>query len=174
MSTKALVDYFLKIEGVDGESPDQTYPGWIQLQAWQWAEENAGRWGFGSGGGSGKVEMKDFEFRMVSNKASPKLFLMCATGEHIPQAKLVCRKSGQGQQDFIAVTFSNCLVSSFKTVGNMPLNSTIGTEIDTVLPTDIIKLNFARIEVEYKEQNNDGSMGAVIKTGYDLKLNARI
>ena len=94
MSTKALVDYFLKIEGVDGESPDQTYPGWIQLQAWQWAEENAGRWGFGSGGGSGKVEMKDFEFRMVSNKASPKLFLMCATGEHIPQAKLVCRKSG--------------------------------------------------------------------------------
>lgn len=80
MSTKALVDYFLKIEGVDGESPDQTYPGWIQLQAWQWAEENAGRWGFGSGGGSGKVEMKDFEFRMVSNKASPKLFLMCATG----------------------------------------------------------------------------------------------
>lgn len=79
-----------------------------------------------------------------------------------------------GQQDFIAVTFSNCLVSSFKTVGNMPLNSTIGTEIDTVLPTDVIKLNFARIEVEYKEQNNDGSMGAVIKTGYDLKLNARI
>ncbi|HGM5168722.1 TPA: type VI secretion system tube protein Hcp, partial [Serratia marcescens] len=56
----------------------------------------------------------------------------------------------------------------------MPLNSTIGTEIDTVLPTDVIKLNFARIEVEYKEQNNDGSMGAVIKTGYDLKLNARI
>ena len=112
--------------------------------------------------------MKDFEFRMVSNKASPKLFLMCATGEHIPQAKLVCRKSGRGQQDFIAVTFSNCPVSSFKTVGNMPLNSTIGTEIDTVLPTDVIKLNFARIEVEYKEQNNDGSMGAVIKTGYDL------
>lgn len=32
--------------------------------------------------------MKDFEFRMVSNKASPKLFLMCATGEHIPQANL--------------------------------------------------------------------------------------
>lgn len=117
----ALVDYFLHIEGVDGESPDQQYNGWIQVQAWQWAEENAGRWGLGGGGGSGKVEMKDFEFRMVSNKASPKLFLMCAIGEHIPQAKLVCRKSGQGQQDFLIVTFSNCLVSSFKTVGNMPL-----------------------------------------------------
>lgn len=170
----ALVDYFLKIEGVEGESPDQNYAGWIQLQAWQWAEENAGRWGFGSGGGSGKVEMKDFEFRMVSNKASPKLFLMCATGEHVPQAKLVCRKSGSGQQDFLTVTFSNCLVSSFKTVGNMPFNKGELVEEGSVLPTDAISLNFARIEVEYKEQKNDGSMGAVIKSGYDLKLNARI
>ena len=174
MSSKALVDYFLKIDGVDGESPDQAYPNWIQVQAWQWSEDNAGRWGFGSGGGSGKVEMKDFEFRMVSNKASPKLFLMCATGEHVASAQLVCRKSGQGQQDFLKVIFSNCLVSSYKTVGNMPLDAAFGEGVDTVIPTDIIKLNFGRIEVEYKEQNNDGSMGAVIKAGYDLKLNARV
>jgi type VI secretion system secreted protein Hcp len=170
----AQVDYFLKIEGVDGESPDQNYPGWIQLDAWQWAEENAGHFSTGSGGGSGKVEMKDFEFRMLTNKASPKLFLMCAMGEHITQAKLVCRKSGLGQKDFLTITFGNCLVSSFKTVGNMPLTS-MGLEAsETILPTDVIKLNFARIEIEYKAQNNDGSMGATIKTGYDLKLNARI
>lgn len=173
MSGSALVDYFLKINGVDGESPDKTYPGWIQLQAWGWAEENAGRWGFGSGGGSGKVEMKDFEFRMVTNKASPKLFLMCATGEHVTQAQLVCRKSGQGQQSFLTVTFSNCLVSSFKTVGNLPLTDSM-QDVDTVLPTDLIRLNFARIEMEYKEQNNDGSLGAAIQAGYDLKLNARV
>lgn len=170
----ALVDYFLKIDSVEGESPDQHYPGWIQLDAWQWSEENAGRWGMGSGGGSGKVEMKDFEFRMLNNKASPKLFLMCAMGAHIPQARLVCRKSGLGQKDFLTVTFSNCLVSSYKTVGNMPVDSQIINQVDTVLPTDLIKLNFARIEIEYKEQNNDGTMGAVIKSGYDLKLNARI
>jgi type VI secretion system secreted protein Hcp len=171
----SLVDYFLKISGVEGESPDHQYPGLIQIQSWQWAEENSGRWGFGSGGGAGKVEMKDFEFRMVSNKASPKLFLMCATGEHIPQAKLICRKSGKGQQDFMIITFSNGLVSSFKTVGNMPLNVGGGSaDIDSVLPMDEIKINFARIEVEYREQRNDGTMGAVIKAGYDLKLNAPV
>lgn len=170
----ALVDYFLEIKGVEGESQDSEYKGWIQLQAWQWAEENSGRWGFGSGGGSGKVEMKDFEFRMVSNKASPKLFLMCATGKHIPEATLVCRKSGDGQQDFMKVKFSNCLVSSFKTVGNMPLGIAGAAETDTVLPTDMIKVNFAKIEVEYKEQNVDGSMGPVIKAGYDLKSNTQV
>jgi type VI secretion system secreted protein Hcp len=170
----SLVDYFLEIDGVEGESRDKDYPRWIQVQAWQWAEENAGRWGFGSGGGAGKVEMKDFEFRMVSNKASPKLFLLCATGEHIARAKLVCRKSGKGQQDFVAVTFSNCLVSGFRTVGNMPSGLGESSEADMVLPTDIIKLNFARIEMEYKEQKDDGTMGAVIKAGYDLKANTRV
>ena len=69
----------MKIEGVDGESLTKLIRDGFSCKR-QWAEENAGRWGFGSGGGSGKVEMKDFEFRMVSNKASPKLFLMCATG----------------------------------------------------------------------------------------------
>jgi type VI secretion system secreted protein Hcp len=174
MHVTALVDYFLQLEGVDGESTDEAYKGWIQLQAWQWAEENSGRWGFGSGGGSGKVEMKDFEFRMVSNKASPKLFLLCAKGEHIAKAKLVCRKSGKGQQDFMVVTFTNCLVSSFRTLGNC--HSGFGAEnaADIVLPTDVIKLNFARIEIEYKEQQNDGTMGAVIKTGYDLMLNKQV
>lgn len=28
----ALVDYFLHIEGVDGESPDQQYNGWIKYR----------------------------------------------------------------------------------------------------------------------------------------------
>lgn len=39
----ALVDYFLQIDGVEGESTDQQYPGLIQIQSWQWAEENSGR-----------------------------------------------------------------------------------------------------------------------------------
>lgn len=172
----ALVDYFLQIDGVEGESTDQDYPGLIQLQSWQWAEENSGRWGFGSGGGAGKVEMKDFEFRMVSNKASPKLFLMCATGEHIANAKLICRKSGKGQQPFLTISFASGLVSSFRTLGNMPFSllATASTEVDNVVPTDEIKINFAQIQFEYREQRNDGTMGAVIKAGYDLKLNAAI
>ncbi|AUH53589.1 type VI secretion system tube protein Hcp [Chromobacterium sp. ATCC 53434] len=172
----ALVDYFLQIEGVEGESTDQQYPGLIQIHSWQWAEENSGKWGFGSGGGAGKVEMKDFEFRMVSNKASPKLFLMCATGEHIPRAKLICRKSGKGQQDFMIITFASGLVSSFRTLGNIPHTVMVGGSSDTesVLPTDEIKINFAKIEFEYREQRNDGTMGAVIKAGYDLKLNAAV
>src|SRR3712207_8560183 len=35
------------------------------------------------GGGAGKVTMQDFHFTMKMNKASPKLMLACAQGDHI-------------------------------------------------------------------------------------------
>ncbi|MET5013468.1 type VI secretion system tube protein Hcp, partial [Burkholderia pseudomallei] len=47
-------------------------------------------------------------------------------------------------------------------------------EVDGVLPTDQIRINFAQIEFDFREQRNDGTMGAVIMAGYDLKQNAPI
>jgi type VI secretion system secreted protein Hcp len=172
----ALVDYFLEIKNVVGESTDKTFPDRIQLQSWQWAEENSGRWGFGSGGGAGKVEMKDFEFRMVTNTASPTLFLMCAQGTHIEQAKLICRKSGGTQEPFLTISFQSGLVSSFRTLGNMPFSTMTGggSEVGSVVPTDEIKINFAQITFEYRKQLDDGSMGAPSTAGYSLKLNAKL
>jgi type VI secretion system secreted protein Hcp len=169
------VDYFLQIQGVEGESAAKDHIGWIQLAAWHWAEENAGTWSQGGGGGAGKVQMKDFEFRMPTNKASPKLFKMCATGEHIKKALLVCRKSGNGQKPFLKVSFEDVLVSSYRTMGNV--NAGFGNydqDSEHVVPTDVIRLNFAKIEFEYMEQNPDGSMGAPIKSGYDLKASQAI
>ncbi|HFI5335088.1 TPA: Hcp family type VI secretion system effector [Serratia liquefaciens] len=173
MSANVLVDYFLKIDGVIGESSDSKFPEWIQLQAWQWAQENAGRWGAGSGGGAGKVEMQDFEFRMLVNKASTKLFLMCATGEHIKNSQLVCRKAGSADP-FLTITFENCLVSSYRTLGNMPLDNIHNDKVNIVSPVDIIKINFSGITYEYREQKTNGELGATIKSGYDLIHNKRI
>ncbi|MDB5511003.1 MAG: hypothetical protein JWR08_1515, partial [Enterovirga sp.] len=36
------VDYFLKIDGVNGESTDQEYPDHIELESWSWGETNIG------------------------------------------------------------------------------------------------------------------------------------
>src|SRR5215470_3108676 len=108
------VDYFLKIEGAEGESKDQQYPNTIQLESWSFGETQSGSFSFGGGGGAGKVQMQDFHFTMAVSKASPKLFLACANGRHIQNAILYARKAG-GEQPltFYKVTFSNCLVSSF-------------------------------------------------------------
>jgi type VI secretion system secreted protein Hcp len=37
----------------------------------------------------------------------------------------------------------------------------------------VFALNFAEIDVEYKPQNADGSLGGAIKAGYDLKKNKK-
>src|SRR5258708_31720080 len=145
----AAVDFFLKIEGIEGESQDQKHKNEIDLESWSWGEAQSGTHSGGGGGGAGKVHMQDFHFVMKINKASPKLMLACATGEHIKKAVLVCRKAGKEQQEFLKVTMSDLLVSSYQTGGSGH---------GDIVPTDQISVNYSKIEIEYKEQKADGTL----------------
>ncbi len=158
----AAVDFFLKLEGIEGESQDAKHQKEIDLESWSWGETQAGAHASGGGGGAGKVSMQDFHFVMKVNKSSPKLMLACATGEHIKSALLTCRKAGKEQQEYLKVKLTDCLVSSFQTGG---------AESAGIVPTDQCSLNFAKIEYEYKEQKPDGSLGGAVKAIYNLKEN---
>jgi len=156
----AAVDYFLKIDGIPGESKDKTYKDCIQLESWSYGESQGGTFGSGGGGGAGKVVMQDFHFVQKVNKASPLLFRACAKGDHIGSAQLICRKAGGTQMDFFTVTFSDILVSSFQ-IG--------GSGGSDVIPMEQISLNFTKIEVAYKEQDAKGAGQGAIKAWYDSK-----
>jgi type VI secretion system secreted protein Hcp len=160
----AQVDYFLKINGIEGESTDAKHKNEIDVESWSWGETNSGTHASGGGGGAGKVYMGDFTFTMKVNKASPKLFLACATGQHIPDATLTCRKAGGEQQEYLTIKMSDLLISSFETVG---------TKGD-VVPIDAICVNFSKIEYEYKIQDAKGKTSLAAKVGYDLKLNKKV
>jgi type VI secretion system secreted protein Hcp len=161
----SAVDYFLKVDGIDGESKDSVHAGEIDIQSWSWGEANAGTSGIGGGAGAGKVSMQDFHFTMYNNKASPLLFLACATGQHIATAKLTCREAGGGQQEFLTVTFTDLLVSSYQTGGSSDA---------TVIPVDQIAINFGQIEFEYKPQKPDGTLDASVVAGYNVATNAKV
>ena len=154
----AAVDYFLKIDGIQGESRDDRHKDEIDIESFSWGETQSGTFAVGGGGGSGKISMQDFHFTMLVNKASPALFLACAQGDHIKNAILTCRKAGKDQQEFMKVTMNDVLVSSFQIGG-----------AGGVVPTDQISLNFAKIEVEYQEQDATGKLVGSIKTWFDLK-----
>jgi type VI secretion system secreted protein Hcp len=155
----AAVDYFLKIDGIQGESKDKTHPNEIQCEHWSFGAANQGTFGAGGGGGAGKVAMQDFSFSMTTNKASSKLFLACANGEHLKNAILTCRKAGKEQQEYLKWTFTDLLISSFNTSGSGSAG----------LPMDNTTFNFTKLECEYKEQKIDGTLEGPIKTYYDLK-----
>ena len=158
----AAVDYYLKIEGIQGESHDHKHKNEIDLQSWSWGESNMGTHAAGGGGGAGKVSMQDFHFTMHVNKATPKLMQACASGEHIKSALLTCRKAGKDQQEFLIYTFSDLLVSSYQTGGSAH---------GDIVPVDQISLNFSKVEIDYKEQKPDGTLGGSTKGGWNVKEN---
>jgi type VI secretion system secreted protein Hcp len=156
----AAADYFLKIDGIEGESKADKHTGEIDIESFSFGATQSGSFATGGGGGSGKVSMQDFHFTMGINKASPALFLACAQGDHIPKAVLTCRKAGKEQQEFQKVTMSDVLVSSYQTGASGH---------GDILPTDQISINFAKIEIEYKEQQKTGGLGGSVKKFFDLK-----
>lgn len=158
----AAVDYFLKLEGIKGESQDAKHKDEIEVESWSWGESQTGTGSHGGGHGAGKVSMQDFHFVMKVNKSSPKLLLACATGEHIKKGLLTCRKAGKTQQEFLKITFTDLLVSSYQTGGSGHSD---------IVPTDQISLNYAKIEYEYCAQKADGSLEGGITAWYDLKAN---
>jgi type VI secretion system secreted protein Hcp len=161
----AAVDYFLKLDGIDGESADHKHKGEIDIQSWSWGASQSGASHGGGGGGAGKVSMQDFHFVMQNSKASPKLMLACASGEHIKKATLICRKAGTEQQEFLKIEMSDLLVSSFQTGGSAH---------GGITPTEQISLNYSKIEFEYKEQKPDGTLGGAVKAGWDVKANKKV
>ncbi|MCI0379739.1 MAG: type VI secretion system tube protein Hcp [Gemmataceae bacterium] len=160
----AAVDYFLKLQGIDGDVTDDAHKNAIDLDSWSWRETQSGTHGGGGGGGAGKVQMQDFHCVAKMSKASPKLMLACATGLHIEEASLLCRKAGGKQQDYLTVRLQDVMITSYQTGGNGH---------GDIVPTDQFTMNFAKIEFVYRQQKPDGSLDGAIKTGYDQKRNVR-
>ena len=164
----ASVDYFLKIDGIDGESKDVKHPNEIQLDSFSWGESNSGQGSATGGGGAGKVSMQDFHFTAKTTKASPKLMLACASGEHIRSAQLTARKHGETPFEFLFVKIEEVVVTSFQFGGSVQ-----SAGAHEVLPEDQVSMAFAKIRVDFKDQKADG----VLETttfAWDLAANKKV
>ena len=155
------VDYLLKIDGVDGESTDDKHKGEIELESFSWGETNTAGGPGGSGGGSGKVQVQDLLVTMHVSKASPMLMLGCATGKHHKEAVLTVRRVGKSQQEFLIIKLNEVLVTSYQTGGS--------AQSDVLL--DQASLGFSTIQMDYRPQKADGSLGPPVKAGWDVKNN---
>ena len=158
----AAVDYFLKLDGISGESTDETHKGEIDISSFRLGESNFVTVGSAAAGQvSGKVAMQDIHFSMVVNKASPSLMLACATGKHISTGTLTARKAGDQGVEFLKVVLTDVLVSSFQTGGT-----------NDALPQDSFSLNFLKLELDYTPQDVTGALLPAVQVGFDVAANA--
>ena len=151
------MDYFLKIDGIQGESQDAKHKGEIELVEFAWGVDVASAGGEGGGGGAGRARFEPFHFTMRTNRASPQLFLATVSGKHLKEATLSVRRAGKQALEYLKIKFSEVFVTSFhEEAGQEP-------------PTELIAFNFGRIEIDYGAQR-----GGTEHAGWDVKKNVKI
>ncbi len=163
----ATTDFFLKLDGIKGESTDAKHKGEIEIESFSAGLSNSGSFANapGAGGGSGKVSFQDIHFTKKVDSSSPLLMLACATGSHVKEATLTCRKAGGDQQEYLKIKLTDCLVSSFQEGGQGD---------GKLIPVDQLSINFAKINFDYLPQDATGKVGNAIRSGYDLKANKKV
>jgi type VI secretion system secreted protein Hcp len=160
----AKPDWYLKIDGIEGESTDSKHSKEIEILAYSHTVSQSGTFDSGTGGGTtGRAGWHPFAFVAKTSKASPKLALACATGQHLASATLSCRKAGKEPQEFLQIQFKHATVYTYK-------HTDVG---DTTPPTplDVFALAFSQIQWQYKPQKPDGSLDSPVTAGYDLAAN---
>lgn len=163
-------DFYLKIDGINGETQAQGLTGYMRLASFSWGGQNSGKFQAGESSGlpSGRFTGGDFNFVMKTNSASPQLMSACAKGSSFTTATLVCRKAigGSTPMTYLQVTLTPVLVSKF-TTGYDPSNN-----LGDAVVIDNISLNFGKIVVQYMPATNQGTTGPAVEGGYNLQTGA--
>lgn len=143
----ASADYFLKIDGVDGESTDDRHRGEIEVLSWSvGASRDAAT--------RNKPCVKDIGVTKVVDKATPLLFANAVSGMTIPNATLVARKNvgARAPLEYFVITLKDVVITAVQDAG--------GTG-DT--PVEQVSLGFGSLTIAYKPQNPDGSLGTAVQ-----------
>lgn len=72
------------------------------------------------------------------------------------------RKVGKTPREYLRITLEDIVVSNY---------TTGGVEQPSVMPLESVCLNFARFEIQYREQKADGTLGGSVIATHDLKQN---
>ena len=115
------------------------------------------------GSGGGKANIQDLHFTKVVDKASPNLFLACATGKHIPNGDgaLFGTRRAKSHTNISIIDLTEVFVSSVSTSGHDGGG----------IAQESVSLNFSKVEVNYTPQKADGTPGAKNAKTFDVKAN---
>jgi type VI secretion system secreted protein Hcp len=107
-----MIDMFLKVDGIEGESTDKAHKGEIDVLAYSLGFSNSGTTHSVPAASAGKVNAQDLSVTVYYSKASPRLFTAVCSGKHIPTVTLTLRKQGTTPYEFLVIELTEVLVSS--------------------------------------------------------------
>ena len=82
------IDVYLQIDGIKGESADDTHKSWIEVSQAQWGvSQPVSSPGSATGGRTtGRSEYRSLSLAKLADLASPLLMQHCSNGKTIPKA----------------------------------------------------------------------------------------
>jgi type VI secretion system secreted protein Hcp len=116
----------------------------------------------GTGGGGGKVGVRDLSFVKPLDKASPNLIKLCCSGKHFKKAELTLCKAGGVALAYLKIVLSDGLVAG--------VSYSAGQSDECLLEN--VSLNFASFKVEYTPQTKTGAAGGTIPAQWNVAKNA--
>lgn len=155
-------DTYVELTDIEGEATAENFEKKIEIFSFSWGASAPVNVGSGSAGiSASKVSISSFNVMKKTDKASPKLFKACCTGDHITKMTVSMRKqTGTGGQDvFLIYTFETVFVESIQWSGSSGGDDT---------PTESVSFAFGKVTVEYKTQDKTGKLVAGTPVVWDV------
>jgi type VI secretion system secreted protein Hcp len=153
------VDYFLKLDGIDGESSDSNHKNEIQLMSFSWGASQVTSVAGTGGSGAGKADLSDFSVMTYFDKATPKFFKSIGAGTHIKSGTMTANKSGGQGKPFLKVDFKELFVTSLQISGS------------SEIPSVSVSFSYNEIKIDYSVQNDQGNLASTGAVTYNVKEN---
>jgi type VI secretion system secreted protein Hcp len=152
-------DYYLKIDGVTGESQAVGMTDYIELDSFSFGASNPADVG-GKGLSAGKASLSDFSFTCALDSASYQILRNLYTGKHVDTVTFVGRKTGGDAKPYtyLQSIMTNCFITSHSTGGG-----------SSGVPSQSVSLAYEQIEFEYYTQDTaSGSVTMAGKATYNI------
>ncbi len=158
-------DAFLKIDSIPGEAADAKHAEWIEVQSFSHGISQPSTV-LGISGGAVSAEKsvhEDFVIVKRMDRASPKLYLACCTGQRLSEVTMEIARAEGDQQKYFEYLLTDVIISSTSPQGS--------TQSGDDRPLEEVSFNYGKIQWTYSPTDDTGAPSGDIVTFWDLAAN---
>lgn len=160
ISTASASTYFLKIDGIDGESNERNHKDWIDVDSFYWGITRNATVGSGSGQ-RGAAIGSPLSWTQQLDSSVPKLFSGVATGKFFPRATLevAAETTDAGRIVYFQMLFEDVSLTALNLNGAGGNNEYVHAAGALV---------YSSLTMTYRPLGDDGRLGAAITGTWDF------
>ena len=130
------VDFYLKLDGIQGESVDENHKDQITLLSWSLGASQVTSVAGTGGSGAGRADLSDLSVMKFLDKASSPIFKALLSGTHIKTGVLEAVKAGGAGKPFLKMSFEELFVTSQQ------------HSASSEVPSESVSFSYNKIKVE--------------------------